>query len=113
MDTRKLDMIFLMTLENGKEMSRREIEEAAGRYSAKSLWYLQQHTKRYRARNKMIMELVKNEDFENVDEFETCRTENREELKNFLSWRAGGGHFKFETLDAVYIDACKKLLKTM
>lgn len=63
--------------------------------------------------NEMIMELVKNGDFENVDDFETCRTENREELKNFLSWRAGGGQFKLETLDPIYIDACRKLLKTI
>lgn len=48
MDTRKLDMVFLMAFGNGKEMSQKEIEEAARMYSARSLWYLWQHTKRYR-----------------------------------------------------------------
>lgn len=47
MDTRKMDMIFLMAYENGKEMTIEEIESAARKYSARSLWYLWQHTKRY------------------------------------------------------------------
>ena len=47
MDTRKLDMVFFMTLENGKDLTYEEIEKAAKKYSARSLWYLWQHNKRY------------------------------------------------------------------
>ena len=48
MDTRKMDMIFFMAFENGKDMTYEEIEEAATKYSARSIWYLWQHTKRYK-----------------------------------------------------------------
>lgn len=48
MDTRKLDMVFFMTLENGKDLTFKEIEEIANKYSARSLWYLWRHTQRYR-----------------------------------------------------------------
>ncbi len=48
MDTRKLDMIFLMAVENGKNLTYEEIKKCAEMYSARSLWYLWQHTKRYR-----------------------------------------------------------------
>ena len=48
MDARKLDMVFFMTLENGKDMTYEEIENTAKKYSARSLWYLWQHTQRYR-----------------------------------------------------------------
>lgn len=48
MDTRKLDMVFFMAYENGKELDFEEIESIAKKYSARSLWYLWQHTKRYR-----------------------------------------------------------------
>lgn len=48
MDTRKLDMVFFMALENGKDLTFKEIEEIANKYSARSLWYLWQHNKRYR-----------------------------------------------------------------
>lgn len=48
MDKRKLDMLFFMTMENGKDLDFEEIEKTAEKYSARSLWYLWQHTKRYR-----------------------------------------------------------------
>ena len=48
MDTRKLDMVFFMTFENGKDLTSDEIEKVASKYSARSLWYLWQHTKRYK-----------------------------------------------------------------
>ena len=48
MDTRKLDIVFFMTLENGKDLTFEEIEEIANKYSARSLWYLWKHTQRYR-----------------------------------------------------------------
>lgn len=51
MDTRKLDMIFFMTLENGKDLTYEEIEDIARKYSARSLWYLWNHSKRLRNRN--------------------------------------------------------------
>ena len=47
MDARKLDMIFFMTFENGKDLTYEEIEDIAKKYSARSLWYLWQHTKRH------------------------------------------------------------------
>ena len=47
MDTRKLDMIFFMTTENGKNLTYEEIEDIAKKYSARSLWYLWQHTRRH------------------------------------------------------------------
>ena len=47
MDTRKLDMIFFMTTENGKDLTYEEIEDIAKKYSARSLWYLWQHTRRH------------------------------------------------------------------
>lgn len=47
MDKRKLDMVFFMALENGKDLSFEEIENAAKKYSARSLWYLWRHTQRY------------------------------------------------------------------
>ena len=48
MDTRKLDMVFFMTLESCKDLTFNEIEKIANKYSALSLWYLWQHTQRYR-----------------------------------------------------------------
>lgn len=48
MDNRKMDMIFYMALENGNELNFDAIKEAAEKYSAKSLWKLWQHTKRYK-----------------------------------------------------------------
>lgn len=47
MDTRKLDMIFFMTTENGKNLTYDEIQDIAKKYSARSLWYLWQHTRRH------------------------------------------------------------------
>ena len=47
MDTRKLDMIFFMTFENGKDLTYEEIEDIAKKYSARSLWYLWRHNKRH------------------------------------------------------------------
>ena len=48
MDTRKLDMIFFMVLENNnKELTFDEIQNIAKNYSARSIWYLWQHRKRY------------------------------------------------------------------
>ena len=47
MDTRKLDMIFFMTFENGKDLTYEEIVDIAKKYSARSLWYLWQHNKRH------------------------------------------------------------------
>ena len=47
-DTRKLDMIFFMVLENNnKELTFDEIQNIAKNYSARSIWYLWQHRKRY------------------------------------------------------------------
>lgn len=51
MDARKLDMIFFMTTENGKNLTYDEIQDIAKKYSARSLWYLWQHTRRFRERN--------------------------------------------------------------
>ena len=48
MDARKLDMVFFMALENGKDLNFDEIEKSASKYSARSLWYLWQQTTRYR-----------------------------------------------------------------
>lgn len=48
MDERKMDMVFFMTYENGKNLTFEEIEKIAEKYSARSLWYLWQHAKRYR-----------------------------------------------------------------
>ena len=48
MDTRKLDMVFFMALENGNDLTFEEIEEIAKKYSARSLWHLWMHTQRYR-----------------------------------------------------------------
>ncbi len=48
MDSRKLDIVFFMTTENGKNLTFEEIKEIASKYSARSLWYLWRHTKRYR-----------------------------------------------------------------
>ena len=48
MDARKLDMVFFMALENGKDLDFDEIEKSASKYSARSLWYLWHHAKRYR-----------------------------------------------------------------
>ena len=47
MDTRKLDMIFFMTTENGKNLTYEEIQDIAKKYSARSLWYLWHHTRRH------------------------------------------------------------------
>lgn len=44
----KLDMIFFMSCENSTRiLTYEEIQSIASKYSARSLWYLWQHTKRY------------------------------------------------------------------
>ena len=48
MDTRKLDLVFLAGLQNGKELTFEEIENTAEKYSARSIWYLYHHTRRYK-----------------------------------------------------------------
>lgn len=48
MDNRKLDMVFFMALETGNELDFEQIKETAQNYSAKSIWKLWQHTKRYK-----------------------------------------------------------------
>lgn len=48
MDNRKLDMIFFMALETGNELDFEQIKETAQKYSARSIWKLWQHTKRYK-----------------------------------------------------------------
>lgn len=58
MDERKMDMVFFMTYENGKNLTFEEIEKIAEKYSARSLWYLWQHTKRYRS---YLVELAESE----------------------------------------------------
>ena len=46
MDTRKLDMIFFMSLETNKNLTYEQIEIIANKYSAKAIYKYWQHMKR-------------------------------------------------------------------
>ena len=62
----------------------------------------------------MLEELVKvlidNYDFENLEEFQEAEKKDREELINWLQWRAEGGRLKNEIVTAGLAEASKELL---
>ena len=57
----------------------------------------------------MISELIRNGDFDTIEEFETSEKEQRDDVLDFLEWRAGGGHFLNEETSSKYVEACRKL----
>ena len=59
---------------------------------------------------KYINELIKNEDFTSIKEFNQAMADQREEVKAFLEWRAAGGRMKGETTSEAYKEACIMLL---
>ena len=69
MDTRKLDMIFFMATENGKNLTYEEIQDIAKKYSARSLWYLWHHTRRH---HKYLSKQPKRSALERPHKMATC-----------------------------------------
>lgn len=59
---------------------------------------------------KMIMELVKNDDFFTVEEFYEALENEKADLINWLRWRTEGGTMKNETVSSEYIIACEAIL---
>lgn len=49
MDKRKLDLVFFIALEDGKDLTFEQITEYARKYSARTLWFIYDHMKRYKA----------------------------------------------------------------
>lgn len=47
--------------------------------------------------------------FDTIEEFETSEKEQRDDILDFLEWRAGGGYFLNEETSSKYVEACRKL----
>ena len=60
--------------------------------------------------NELANELVKNEDFKDLAEFNEELENDRDEVVDFLQWRVNDGHFRNEEVTQEYKEACKELL---
>lgn len=58
----------------------------------------------------MVKQLVDNEDFESCEDFMNELRKNKEEVADWLKWRADGGKFKNEIVSEGLPEACKELL---
>ena len=62
-------------------------------------------------KEKLVNELIKNEDFKDLTEFNEELENDRDEVADYLQWRVDGGHFRNEEITPEYKEACKELLK--
>ena len=63
--------------------------------------------------NKYINILIDNGDFNTVAEFEEAAETSKNDLLDFLTWRANGGTFKNETTAPGYKEACTELVNKL
>lgn len=75
-------------------------------------------------KNEMIMELIRhgdayldelieNEDFVTILDFEEAVNKNYDKLLDFLRWRKDGGTFKGEKVRRDYVYACSRLYEIL
>lgn len=60
-----------------------------------------------------IDELIQNEDFVSISDFEEAVNEQYDMLLDFLNWRKGGGTFKGEKVGLDYVYACSRLYEIL
>lgn len=60
-----------------------------------------------------ISELIQNEDFVSISDFEEALNEQYDKLLDFLSWRKDGGTFKGEKVGLDYVYACNRLYEIL
>lgn len=58
-------------------------------------------------------ELIKNDDFISISDFEEAVNEQYDMLLDFLSWRKDGGTFKGEKVGLDYVYACSRLYEIL
>lgn len=60
-----------------------------------------------------IGELIQNEDFISILDFEEAVNEHYDMLLDFLNWRKDGGTFKGEKVGLDYVYACSRLYEIL
>lgn len=60
-----------------------------------------------------IDELIQNEDFVSISDFEEAVNEQYDMLLDFLKWRKDGGTFKGEKVGLDYVYACSRLYEIL
>lgn len=60
-----------------------------------------------------ISELIQNEDFISILDFEEAVNERYDMLLDFLNWRKDGGTFKGEKVGLDYVHACSRLYEIL
>mgnify|MGYP004679752079 FL=1 len=60
-----------------------------------------------------IDELIQNEDFFSISDFEEAVNEQYDMLLDFLNWRKDGGTFKGEKVGLDYVYACSRLYEIL